>query len=114
MNAGPYENRSVPLKPFVANADDGEVICRCEEIRKGEIRAAIHEGMYTTTEIKRFIRPGMGPCQGQRCQPLVKRIIAQELSVAMDALESITARPPARPTKMSILAKEVTHGEERS
>lgn len=111
MNPNPYEDRSLALKAWEAEADDGEIICRCEEIRKGEIRAAIHEGMYTPTEIKRYIRPGMGPCQGQRCQPLVKRIISWELGIAADALESITARPPARPTKMTVLAREVTHGE---
>jgi NAD(P)H-nitrite reductase large subunit len=113
MSARPHEDRSLPLKPLVAEADDDEIICRCEEIRKGEIRAAIHEGMYTPTEVKRSIRAGMGPCQGQRCQPLVKRILAKELDITVDELESITARPPARPTKMSVLAREVTHGEDR-
>jgi NAD(P)H-nitrite reductase large subunit len=113
MSERPHENRSLPLKPWGDEADDGEIICRCEEIRKGEIRAAIHDGMYTTTEIKRYIRPGMGPCQGQRCQPLVKRIISKELGIAVDDLESITARPPVRPTKMSVLAQEVVHGEDK-
>lgn len=111
MGDRPFENRSLPLPPFEALAGDDEIICRCEEVRRGEIRAAIHDGMYTTTEIKRYIRPGMGPCQGQRCQPLVKRIIAQELGVPVDGLDSITARPPVRPTKMTVLAQEITHGE---
>jgi hypothetical protein len=68
--------------------------------------------MYTTTEIKRYIRPGMGPCQGQRCQPLVKKIISKELGIRGDDLESITARPPVRPTRMATLAQEVTPREE--
>jgi NAD(P)H-nitrite reductase large subunit len=41
------------------------IICRCEEITKGEIRRAIYDGMYTLTEIRRYLRTGMGLCQGQ-------------------------------------------------
>lgn len=32
------------IGPFVPGADDDMLICRCEEVTKGEIRKAIHEG----------------------------------------------------------------------
>ena len=47
------------------------IICRCEEITKGEIKAAIRNGMHTVNGIKRITRAGMGLCQGQTCQRLV-------------------------------------------
>ncbi|MBQ3103335.1 MAG: (2Fe-2S)-binding protein, partial [Oscillospiraceae bacterium] len=40
------------------------IICRCEEIRRSEIQAAIDAGCTSVTAIKKFTRAGMGPCQG--------------------------------------------------
>ena len=51
---------------FVPAPDDDMLICRCEEITKGEIRKAVHDGMWTMTEIRRYLRTGMGLCQGTR------------------------------------------------
>ena len=63
-------------EPFVEREDDDMIICRCEEITKGEIRRAVYDGMRTTNEVKRYLRSGMGLCQGQTCQRLVQGIIA--------------------------------------
>lgn len=53
------------LGEFEPRPDDDVVICRCEEITRGEIRRAVHAGMYTMNEVKRFLRAGMGLCQGR-------------------------------------------------
>ncbi len=58
-----YMDRNYDIGAFVPKPDDDLIVCRCEEITKGEIRKAIHEGMRTMTEIRRFLRPGMGLCQ---------------------------------------------------
>ena len=50
------------LGEFEPRPDDDVVICRCEEITRGEIRRAVHAGMYTMNEVKRFLRAGMGLC----------------------------------------------------
>lgn len=92
-----YMNRVKAMEPMKPMPDDNMIICRCEEITKGEIRQAIHAGMYTMNEIKRFIRPGMGLCQGQSCGIHVKRILATELHVNMSDLEECTPRAPMRP-----------------
>ena len=44
--------RTAATEPFVEMPDDDMIICRCEEITKGEIRRAVYEGMRTTNEIK--------------------------------------------------------------
>ena len=42
------------IGPFVPGADDGLLVCRCEEVTKGEIRKAVHEGIFTIEEMRRY------------------------------------------------------------
>ena len=99
-------DRSVDLGEFVPQPDDDMIVCRCEEVTKGQIRQAVHDGMFTITEIRRYIRTGMGLCQGQTCAKLVKRIVANELKVSMDVLEPASSRAPMRPIEMEVFARE--------
>lgn len=68
------------------NPDYGIIVCRCEEVSKGEIIDAIHNplGVATVDSIKRRVRPGMGRCQGGFCSPLVVQLIAQETRIPME------------------------------
>ena len=100
-----YMDRTIDLGPYEAAPDDDVIICRCEEITKGDIRKAIHDGMYTMTELRRFLRTGMGLCQGQTCGRLVKTILQMELKQAVPADEA-TARAPMRPIAMAVYGKE--------
>lgn len=86
------------------SADDDLVICRCEEISKKEIKDVIKSGIKTLNGIKRVTRSGMGLCQGQTCQTLVTRILAEELGINPAKLEPTTARAPVRPIKLSVFA----------
>ena len=99
-------DRTRKLREFRQEEDDDRIICRCEEITKGEIRQAVHDGMFTLTEIRRYLRTGMGLCQGQTCARLVKNIVAGELQVSPSLLEPATSRAPMRPMEMSIMANE--------
>ena len=94
------------IGPFVPGADDGLLVCRCEEVTKGEIRKAVHEGIFTIEEMRRYLRNGMGLCQGQTCSRLVKSIMAAELQEAPDYVEPASARAPMRPIEMEILGKD--------
>lgn len=94
------------IGPFVPGADDGLLVCRCEEVTKGEIRKAVHEGIFTIEEMRRYLRNGMGLCQGQTCSRLVKFIMAAELKEAPDYVEPASARAPMRPIEMEILGKD--------
>lgn len=99
-------DRNRDIGPFIPAEDDDLIICRCEEITKGEIRRAVHDGMYTMTDMRRFLRTGMGLCQGQTCTRLVKQIMAKELGIRPNELEPATARSPMRPVEMQIMAKD--------
>ncbi len=104
-------DRSRDIGPFVPQPDDGMLVCRCEEVTKGEIRQAVHDGLWTMAEVRRFLRCGMGLCQGQTCGKLVKSILARELGVSPDDLEPATSRSPMRPIELQIFANEVEADE---
>lgn len=99
-------DRSIDIGPYVKAADDDIIICRCEEITKGEIRKAVHDGMYTIAELRRYLRNGMGLCQGQTCGRLVKGIVARELGVSPAEIEPATSRSPMRPVEMKVFGNE--------
>lgn len=63
------------------NPDYGLIICRCEEISKGEILDALHSPIpvRTVDAVKKRARPGMGRCQGGFCSTRVMQILAEEL-----------------------------------
>ncbi|MEG1947463.1 MAG: NAD(P)/FAD-dependent oxidoreductase [Lachnospiraceae bacterium] len=67
------------------NPNYGVIVCRCEEISKGEILDALHSVLpvCTVDGIKKRLRPGMGRCQGGFCLPLVTQIISEEQEIPM-------------------------------
>ncbi|HZU88893.1 MAG TPA: NAD(P)/FAD-dependent oxidoreductase, partial [Stellaceae bacterium] len=60
-----------PPRAVLAPAADDVVVCRCEEVRVGEIRRAARLGAPGPNQAKAFTRCGMGPCQGRICGPIV-------------------------------------------
>ncbi len=74
---------------IVQNPDYGEILCRCEEVSRGEILAAMRRPLPcdTVDGIKRRVRPGMGRCQGGFCGPLVAQVIAQEKGIPLSAVQ---------------------------
>lgn len=67
------------------NPDYGEIVCRCEEISKGEILDALRSPICVPTVdgVKKRVRAGMGRCQGGFCSPVVMKIIAEFLGVPL-------------------------------
>lgn len=69
-----------------ANPDYGKIVCRCETVSEGEIRAAIRRNppAFDIDGVKRRTRSGMGRCQGGFCSPYVMRLIAEEQGIPME------------------------------
>jgi bacterioferritin-associated ferredoxin len=67
---------------------DDAVICRCERITAGEIRAAIQNGVRDMNQLKAITRAGMGACGSKTCRPMIWRIFQEE---GID-LETVTDR----------------------
>lgn len=79
------------------------IICRCEEISRGEVLMAIAAGARSLTEIKWLTRTGMGLCQGKTCGRLVAQILAGERHQSIDQVLPFSQRPPVRPLPLSVL-----------
>lgn len=71
-------------------------ICRCEEVTREEILAAIADGATTVAGIKLRTHAGMGLCQGRTCRRLVSQLLAQETGVPTADILPPTSRPPVR------------------
>lgn len=59
----------------------GQMVCRCEQVSMGEVVDAIHRscGARTIKGVKKRVRPGFGKCQGGFCEPLIMKILCDEL-----------------------------------
>ena len=67
--------------------------------------------LFMMNEIRRYLRTGMGLCQGQTCGKLVQSIVARELGVKPSDLQMNTARSPVRPTEMGVYGNEIIEQE---
>ncbi|HZJ78470.1 MAG TPA: FAD-dependent oxidoreductase [Clostridia bacterium] len=67
------------------NSDYGVIVCRCEEISKGEIIDALNSPICVPTVdgVKKRVRAGMGRCQGGFCSPLVTKIISEHFDIPL-------------------------------
>ncbi len=89
-----YENAPLP---------DEAVVCRCERVTAGEIRAAIRDGVRDINQLKALNRTGMGACGAKTCRPMVWRIF-QEEGVDLKAVTDRVDRPLFVEVPMGTLA----------
>lgn len=112
--------RETVLRPFLERfyAPDGQtsslpdatIICRCEEVTAGEIRAAAATGIDPNL-VKALTRCGMGPCQGRQCGPVVNRLLAETGELAPGEVGLYRVRPPLKPVTLGELAALDASGE---
>jgi bacterioferritin-associated ferredoxin len=69
---------STPLGRYVQRTADDEIVCRCERVTAGEIRALIRTGCRDISEVKAVTRAGMGACGAKTCTALVHRLFREE------------------------------------
>jgi len=91
-------------------ADDDTLVCRCEEVSAGQIRAAVADGHRDSNQVKFFTRCGMGPCQGRQCGEAVSHIVAVASGKAVQDIGHYRERPPVNPLTLGQLAG--LHSEE--
>ncbi|MEZ4649463.1 MAG: FAD-dependent oxidoreductase [Candidatus Eisenbacteria bacterium] len=81
-----------PMDLYVERLTDDTVVCRCERVMAGEIRALIRAGCRDVNEIKTATRSGMGACGAKTCGGLIERIFAEE-GVKREEVEKNVGRP---------------------
>ena len=79
-------------------------ICRCENVRLGDLTAALEQGDSTIAMLKRRTRLGMGPCQGRYCAPVAAAVIERHTGRPMDEYSLFAPRVPIKPVRIGDVA----------
>jgi NADPH-dependent 2,4-dienoyl-CoA reductase/sulfur reductase-like enzyme len=86
-----------PPLPVDALATDDALLCRCEAVTVGEVRAAVADGAAGPNRVKAYTRCGMGPCQGRMCGNALTRMVSILNGRPPDAVGALRIRPPLKP-----------------
>jgi sarcosine oxidase subunit alpha len=81
-----------PMNHYVDHISDDTIICRCERVSAGEIRALIRQGYRDLNEIKAITRAAMGACASKTCHTLLFRLFRDEGIILSDVTDT-TRRP---------------------
>lgn len=90
---------------FFAAIDDETLLCRCEQVLAGELRAVA--GLMGARELNRaksYSRVGMGRCQGRLCGHVAAEILADKLGVTLDSVGRLRGQPPIKPVSVATVA----------
>lgn len=83
---------------FVADTADGTVVCRCEGVTAGTLRASVSEAFATeTNRAKAFSRVGMGRCQGRYCGNASAEIVAALRGEPVERAGRLRGQAPVKP-----------------
>lgn len=82
---------------WALNTPDETLICRCEEISAGQIRAVVDNGHWELNRVKAMCRVGMGRCQGRMCGAAAAEIVAQRSARPLESVGRLRAQAPIKP-----------------
>jgi NADPH-dependent 2,4-dienoyl-CoA reductase/sulfur reductase-like enzyme len=86
----------------VAQTADEVVVCRCEAITAGDIRAAaVSKDAPEINRAKALSRIGMGRCQGRYCGAAAAEILAAARGVPLAAVGRLRGQLPVKPLSMA-------------
>ncbi len=91
---------------------DETIICRCEEITLGQVRAGLADRPGHAGTLKRATRLGMGRCQGRYCAGVAARLVAQATGQPMTDHSHFAPRVPIKPVSIAAIlaAQEALDG----
>ncbi|MDD4184742.1 MAG: (2Fe-2S)-binding protein [Candidatus Izemoplasmatales bacterium] len=84
---------------------DKIIICRCSDVTLEDIHKLLEEGYTSFEDLKRLLRIGMGPCQGQTCAELVRKEIANFLHQKAETVPIHKTRPLTIGVKLRAIAE---------
>jgi NADPH-dependent 2,4-dienoyl-CoA reductase/sulfur reductase-like enzyme len=95
-----------PLPPdWVRTVTDDLIVCRCEEVTAGDLRACAQAtGAGELNRLKAFSRVGMGRCQGRMCGAAAARLLADAAGCELAAVGRLRGQPPIKPVPVGVLA----------
>jgi NAD(P)H-nitrite reductase large subunit len=96
-----------PAEQAAALPDDA-VVCRCESITAGELRAVVNEtSAVEVNRAKALSRVGMGRCQGRYCGLAAAEVIAAEGGVPVESVGRLRGAAPVKPIAAGTAGKPV-------
>jgi bacterioferritin-associated ferredoxin len=94
--------RAFPYPAHLARTmPDATLLCRCEAITAGELRAAAREGAPEVNRAKALSRVGMGRCQGRVCGPPAAEVLATALGVNVEDVGRLRGQMPVKPVPIA-------------
>lgn len=100
----PFLDALYAPRPQLYAPPDETLVCRCEEVTAGELRARAVEGRPGLNQLKAFTRAGMGPCQGRQCGYSMAHIVAAAQGRPVEEVGFYRIRPPLKPVTLGELA----------
>lgn len=89
--------------PHPESAPPETHICRCEEVTKAQLDAALADDPTDIGALKRATRIGMGRCQGRYCAPAVAGIMARRQGRPLEDLSYFAPRVPIKPVDIAAI-----------
>jgi NADPH-dependent 2,4-dienoyl-CoA reductase/sulfur reductase-like enzyme len=95
---------------WAARAEDELVVCRCENVTAGQLRATVREtGADDINRLKALSRVGMGRCQGRMCGVAAGEVLAQACGRPVGEVGRLRGQAPIKPVPFVALREaEVT------
>ncbi len=82
---------------------DAAILCRCEAVTAGALRATVEKRAEEINRAKAFCRVGMGRCQGRLCAGAAAEILAAARGVELSAVGRLRGQPPVKPLPLQCL-----------
>ena len=87
---------------WAAQAPDDLILCRCEEVSVGEVRAVVDEGHWEINRVKAHCRVGMGRCQGRMCGLAAAEIVAERSGRDLPQVGRLRGQAPIKPLPFGV------------
>ncbi|RQO82185.1 NAD(P)/FAD-dependent oxidoreductase [Acidovorax sp. FJL06] len=96
---------------WAAHAPDALVVCRCENITAGELRACVRDtGADEMNRLKALTRVGMGRCQGRTCGVAAAEILAQATGQPVERVGRLRGQAPIKPIPIHLQTQPSADG----
>jgi NADPH-dependent 2,4-dienoyl-CoA reductase/sulfur reductase-like enzyme len=92
------------MAEWMRSLPDDVPVCRCEEVKLGDLRRAVAEGFDTPAAVKKATRCGMGICQGSTCKTILLDVLAALSGKPLACIPLPSVRVPVKPVYLGILA----------
>ena len=83
---------------------DDTLVCRCEEVTAGEVRACAQPWGAHVNFVKGATRCGMGYCQGRICGSTVEELLTRKLGLPPGSVDGFRPRTPLKPVRVGDMA----------